>query len=49
MESATFRRWLSEHGCTFEPGKDMVKTEGHAYVTVRRGGPPVGSSKCWLP
>lgn len=36
MESATFRRWLAERGCTFEPGKDTVETHGHAYVTVRR-------------
>ena len=38
MESATFRRWLSERGCSFDAGKDTVRTRGHAYVTVRLGG-----------
>ncbi|MBU3889772.1 hypothetical protein [Methylosinus sp. KRF6] len=37
MESATFRRWLAERGCTFDAGKDTVKAHGHAYVTVRLG------------
>ena len=37
MESATLRQWLAERGCTFEAGRDTVRTEGHAYVTVRRG------------
>jgi hypothetical protein len=37
MESATFRGWLSDRGCTFEAGKDTVGSGGHAYVTVRRG------------
>jgi hypothetical protein len=37
MESATFRRWLSERGCSFDAGKDTVRTQGHAYVTVRLG------------
>jgi hypothetical protein len=50
MQSATFRQWLSEHGCTFEAGRDTVKTAGHAYVTVRLGDrravlPEVGSHK----
>jgi hypothetical protein len=50
MESATFRRWLTERGCTFEAGRDTVKTHGHAYVTVRREGrhsvlPEVGTHK----
>jgi hypothetical protein len=35
MESATFRQWLTEHGCSFDAGKDTIRTEGHAYVTVR--------------
>ena len=48
MQSATFRRWLSERGCTFEAGRDTVRTSGHAYVTVRLGDrravlPDVGS------
>ena len=50
MEPATFRRWLSERGCTFEAGKDTVGAHGHAYVTVRRGDrkailPEVGTRK----
>ena len=50
MESATFRRWLSERGCSFDAGKDTVRTRGHAYVTVRLGGrsavlPDIGSRK----
>jgi hypothetical protein len=50
MEPDTFRRWLSERGCTFEAGKDTVQTHGHAYVTVRRGErravlPEVGTKK----
>lgn len=35
MESATFRRWLGESGCTFEAGRDMVGAHGHAQVTMR--------------
>jgi hypothetical protein len=50
MESATFRRWLADRGCSFEAGKDTVKTHGHAYVTVRLGNrksvlPGVGTQK----
>jgi len=50
MESATFRRWLSERGCSFDAGKDTVRTQGHAYVTVRLGDrravlPDIGSNK----
>jgi hypothetical protein len=50
MESATFRRWLSERGCSFDAGKDTVRTQGHAYVTVRLGDrravlPDIGSDK----
>ena len=50
MESATFRQWLSERGCTFEAGRDTVETHGHVYVTVRRGDrrsvlPEVGTKK----
>jgi len=37
MESATFRSWLAERGCSFDAGKDTIKTHGHAYVTVRLG------------
>jgi hypothetical protein len=50
MEPDTFRRWLSERGCTFEAGKDTVGTHGHAYVTVRLGPrkavlPEIGTKK----
>ncbi len=50
MESATFRQWLSERGCSFDAGKDTVGTQGHAYVTVRLGDrravlPEIGSHK----
>jgi hypothetical protein len=50
MESATFRRWLADRGCSFEPGKDTVQTAGHAHVTVRLGSrrailPDVGTHK----
>ncbi len=37
MNSATFRKWLAERGCRFEAGRDTVRAEGHAYVTVHRG------------
>jgi hypothetical protein len=50
MESATFRHWLTERGCSFEAGRDTGHTQGHAYVTVRRGDrravlPDVGTRK----
>ncbi len=37
MESATFRRSLSERGRAFEAGSHAVHAHGHAYVTARRG------------
>jgi hypothetical protein len=54
MESATFRRWLAERGCTFDAGKDTVKAHGHAYVTVRLGDrratlPDIGTNKALDP
>lgn len=54
MESATFRRWLSERGCSFDAGKDTVRTQGHAHVTVRLGDrkavlPDIGSHKALDP
>jgi len=50
MESATFRRWLADRGCSFEPGKDTAQTAGHPHVTVRLGSrramlPDVGTHK----
>lgn len=49
MESATFRQWLAEQGCSFEQHK-RGKGRGHAAVTVRRGElsselPLIGSNK----
>jgi hypothetical protein len=54
MESATFRRWLSERGCSFEAGRDTVHAHGHACVTVRLGDrratlPDVGTRKALDP
>lgn len=50
MENATFRQWLAERGCRFEPGRDTIDTHGHPYVTVHRGDkkailPDVGTKK----
>lgn len=50
VESATFRKWLAEHGCRFEAGRDTIEAHGHAYVTVRRGDrkavlPEIGTKK----
>jgi ribosome-interacting GTPase 1 len=48
MESATFQKWLAEHGCRFDTAAEKRGT-GHANVTVHRegrkaevplGGPP---------
>jgi hypothetical protein len=51
MESATFRKWLAERGCQFEPRRRARgKAPGIAAVTVRRGDrkvelPLIGSRK----
>jgi hypothetical protein len=37
MESATFRKWLAEHGCHFDTNQENRGT-GHAHVTVHREG-----------
>jgi len=37
MESATFRKWLAEHGCRFDTDEEQRGT-GHANVTVHRAG-----------
>lgn len=37
MESATFQKWLAEHGCRFDTEKEKRGT-GHATVTVHYRG-----------
>ncbi len=37
MESATFGKWLAEHGCRFDTDQEQRGT-GHANVTVHRQG-----------
>ena len=37
MESATFRRWLAEHGCRFGAHSEK-REEGQGTVTVHRLG-----------
>ncbi len=37
MESATFRKWLTERGCRFDR-HEHVRGEGQAIVTVHREG-----------
>ncbi len=54
MESATFRKWLAERGCSFEAGKDSVGAHGHVYVTVHREDrrallPDIGTNKALDP
>ncbi len=38
MESATFRKWLSEHGCRFDQHEHEQRHKGHVMVTVHREG-----------
>ncbi len=38
MESATFRKWLAERGCTFDQHATGQRTHGIASVTVHREG-----------
>ena len=37
MDSATFQKWLADHGCRFEAAREKRGT-GHATVTVHREG-----------
>jgi hypothetical protein len=37
MESATFRKWLTEQGCRFDRHEHQ-RHEGHVVVTVHREG-----------
>ncbi len=36
MESATFRKWLSDQGCRFDRHEHETRHEGHVMVTVHR-------------
>ena len=36
MESATFRKWLTEQGCRFDHREHQERGEGHVLVTVHR-------------
>lgn len=38
MESATFRKWLVEHGCRIDGDQHPSGHEGHVTVTVHREG-----------
>lgn len=38
MESATFRKWLVEHGCRIDGDQHPRGHEGHVTVTVHREG-----------
>ena len=37
MEYATFRKWLTEHGCRFDTQSEK-RGEGHGTVTIHRAG-----------
>ncbi len=49
MESATFRKWLEEHGCRFDKHEHQQRHEGPVMVTVHREGRtaqvPLGGSR----
>ncbi len=49
MQSATFRKWLAEQGCTFDQHVHHKRREGPVMVTVRREGRvseiPLGGSR----
>ena len=38
MESATFRKWLAEHGCRFDPHKHHRRGQGAVMITAHRQG-----------
>lgn len=49
MASATFRKWLAEHGCRFDTPSEK-RGEGHGTMTIHRAGrtaelPLVGASQ----
>ena len=37
MEYATFRKWLTEHGCRFDTQREE-RGDGHGTVTIHREG-----------
>ena len=49
MQSATFRKWLAEHGCRFDQHEHEQRGEGPVLVTVHREGRksqvPLGGSR----
>ena len=49
MQSATFRKWLAEHGCRFDGQEHEERGEGPVMVTVHREGrtsqAPLGGSR----
>jgi hypothetical protein len=49
MESATFRKWLVEHGCRIDHDGHQHRHEGPVMVTVHRAGRraqvPLGGSR----
>lgn len=49
MQSATFRKWLAEHGCRFDQHEHERRGEGPVLVTVHREGRksqvPLGGSR----
>jgi hypothetical protein len=49
MESATFRKWLEQHGCRFDRHEHHTRGEGQVVVTVHREGrvaqAPLGGSR----
>lgn len=49
MESATFRKWLSEQGCRFDQQEHQQRHEGQVMVTVHHEGRktevPLGGSR----
>ena len=45
MESATFRKWLAEHGCRFDQHEHEKRGEGQVIIEeVERQGFPLGGS-----
>jgi len=49
MESATFRKWLADQGCRFDPHEHQQRGQGQVMVTVHREGRraevPLGGSR----
>ena len=49
MQSATFRKWLAEHGCRFDRQEHEKRGKGQVMVTVHREGwtsqAPLGGSR----